>query len=127
MRYARNFSVATLSMLAMLPVAAAQQPVGPYRPASPTLSPYLYLTQPSNGIFPNYQAYVQPLQAQQQTNQVQQLQISQLQGQQQQEQQQQLRHILQPKVAPTGITASFNSLSHYYPVSNSNTKKGGKR
>jgi DNA-binding beta-propeller fold protein YncE len=115
----------SFALLPLLSVARADQKVPSYRPATPTLSPYLYLTQPTNGIFPNYQAYVQPLEAQQQANQVQQIQISQLQQGQQKLQQQQL---YQPgKVAPTGVNAGFNSLSHFYPVASPPRGKSGKR
>src|SRR5262245_58827307 len=76
-------SVAIVFMLACIGTASAQQSVGSYRPASPTLSPYLYLTRPQQGPFPNYQTFVQPLQSQYQTNQAAQQQIIQLQKQQQ--------------------------------------------
>src|SRR5262245_60119038 len=98
MKYAIRASL----MLAWLSIAAAahaQQQVPSYSPARPTLSPYLYLTRPDVGPFPNYQTFVQPLKNQIQTNQVQQQQIQLLQQSQQQLQQQQYGAA---NVAPTG-------------------------
>ena len=102
----------TLALLSPAAFAHGQQQVPSYSPSRPTLSPYLYLTRPQEGPFPNYQTFVQPLKNQIQTNQTQQLQIQQLQQSQQQLQQQQYGAA---NVAPTGIGAGYNTLSHYYP------------
>jgi len=87
-----------------------------YRPASPTLSPYLYLTRPNAGPFPNYQTFVQPLEAQRQTNQIAQQQIIQLQQNQQQIQQTQQQQFALT-LSPTGVGSTFNNVSHYYASS----------
>jgi len=105
-------NVAAIFVLALLARSAlGQQQMPSYRPSSPTLSPYLYLTRPNNSPFPNYQSFVQPLQAQRQTNNQQQNQIIQLQQGQQQLQEDQFKPAA---VAPTGVGSTFNSLSHFY-------------
>jgi hypothetical protein len=108
---------------------AAQQAVQSYQPSRPALSPYLYLTRPNVGPFPNYQAFVQPTQNQLQINQVQQSQVTQLQQNQQQLQQtqQKLQQLGPAQMAPTGTGSSFNSLSHFYSSSPSPTGGRGKQ
>jgi len=104
----------------------AQQAVQSYQPSRPALSPYLYLTRPNVGPFPNYQAFVQPTQNQLQLNQLQQSQVTQLQQNQQQLQQSQekLQQLSPAQMAPTGTGSSFNSLSHFY--SSSPSAAGGR-
>ena len=110
----RIFAAAVmLLVLGVALTARAQQSVPSYRPSSPTLSPYLYLTRPQSGPFPNYQTFVQPLQNQYQTNQMAQQQIIQLQKQQQDLQLTQQQQFA-PNLAPTGIGSTYNSLSHFY-------------
>ncbi len=125
-----SLTVALLSsaLLSMQSVVHAQQ-VPSYQPSRPTLSPYLYLTRPNAGPFPNYQTFVQPAQNQQQFNQIQRTQISQLQQNQQQLQQQQLQlQQLGPSgMAPTGVGSSYNSLSHFYPTASTSAAGGGGR
>jgi hypothetical protein len=101
-------------------VASAQQKVPSYQSAKPTLSPYLYLTRPQIGFFPNYQTFVQPTYQQTRTNQIQQTQITNL--NQQTEQLQKEQKSLQNKpaaVAPTGHASIYGSTSHYYSTGSS--------
>jgi len=120
------FAVSLLAGAIFPGLARAQQPVGSYQPARPTLSPYLYLTRPNAGPFPNYQTFVQPLKAQQQTNQQSQNQIGQLQQGQVQLQQDQ-KQIVPAQVSPTGVGSTFNSLSHFYPTATApGTRSRGK-
>jgi hypothetical protein len=106
-------AVCLLSMLSARVEVQAQQQVPSYRPNSPTLSPYLYLTRPNAGPFPNYQTFVQPLESQRTSNQIAQQQIIQLQQSQQQLQQSQQQEFA-PTLAPTGVGATYNNTSHYY-------------
>jgi hypothetical protein len=121
------FAVSVFAGAIIPGVASAQQAVGSYQPSRPTLSPYLYLTRPNAGPFPNYQTFVQPLKAQQQANQESQYQISQLQqGQVQLTQEQKINAPAQ--VSPTGVGSTFNSLSHYYPTTAApGNRSGGTR
>jgi hypothetical protein len=111
----------TLALLSALSTVQAQSQVGSYQPSRPTLSPYLYLTRPQAGPFPNYQTFVEPARNQQQFNQAQQTQVTQLQTQVQQQQQQQelqqqkLKQIGAAVMTPTGVGSVNNNLSHYYP------------
>src|SRR5215813_11638973 len=90
-----------LIVLALLSASVmAQQQMPSYRPSTPTLSPYLYLTRPNSGPFPNYQTFVQPLENQRQTNMIQNRQINQL---QQTTQQLQDEQYAPSTAAPTGI------------------------
>jgi hypothetical protein len=121
------FAVALVAGAVFAREASAQQAVGSYQSSRPTLSPYLYLTRPNAGPFPNYQTFVQPLKAQQQTNQESQYQIGQLQQGQTQLQQEQ-KQVVPAQVSPTGVGSTFNSLSHYYPTTTgSATRSGGQR
>ena len=121
-----------LACLSIAGAVRAQQQMPSYQPSRPALSPYLYLTRPDFGPFPNYQTYVEPYKNQQQANLIQQTQITQLQqGQQQQQQQLQQtqpeQQFAPANVAPTGVSAATNgNLSHYYPSSNSAGAKGGR-
>jgi hypothetical protein len=125
LRFTTIFGVA-LVLLATPERGSAQQAVQSYQPSRPALSPYLYLTRPNVGPFPNYQAFVQPTQNQLQVNQLQQSQVTQLQQNQQQLQQAQekLRQSGPAQMAPTGTGSSFNSLSHFY--SSSPSAPGGR-
>jgi hypothetical protein len=98
----------------------AQRRVTPYQPATPTTSPYLYLTLPETGALPNYQAFVEPLQNQQRINVSHQAEIGRL-------NQEQLDYGPATGVAPTGTASVYNNLSHYYPGSNpsSGTQRPG--
>src|SRR5271169_656080 len=95
-KYLTLLTVGMLAMLAARSDVQAQQQVPSYRPNSPTLSPYLYLTRPNAGPFPNYQTFVQPLENQRTTNQMAQQQLIQL-----QQNQQQLQQTQQQEFAPT--------------------------
>jgi len=114
-------AICMLATLAEAHFAKAQQAVPSYRPNTPTLSPYLYLTRPNAGPFPNYQTFVQPLENQRTTNQIAQQQIIQLQQNQKQLQQTQLQQFA-PTLAPTGVGGTFDSLSHFYPASSATRK-----
>jgi hypothetical protein len=120
-----------VAVLSTCLVAQAQRPVGTYMPAKPTISPYLYLTKPNAGPLPNYQTFVEPIRNQTQVNNAQQLNIDtlqqtqtqqtqqiQLQATQQTQQDQALQKqqmkITPASVAPTGIGAGYNNMSHYY-------------
>jgi hypothetical protein len=117
-----------LSGLSIAGEVQAQQQVPSYQPTKPTLSPYLYLTRPDFGPFPNYQTYVEPYKNQQQFNLNQQTQITQLQqGQQQQQQQSQQSQFAPAQVAPTGVSATTGNLSHYYPSLNLAGARGASR
>jgi hypothetical protein len=113
----RNTITSAFLSLTLLAVLAgesrAQQSVSSYHPATPTLSPYLQLFRPNPGPLPNYQAFVQPLQNQQQTNLMQQTQITQLQQNQQDLQQQ---YATPAAATQTGVGGVYNSLSHFYPM-----------
>jgi hypothetical protein len=114
MRNTIILAVLSLTLLAALAgESRAQQSVPSYRPATPTLSPYLQLFRPNPGPLPNYQSFVQPLQNQQQTNLMQQTQITQLQQSQQELQQQ---YSTPAAATQTGVGGIYNSLSHYYPM-----------
>lgn len=102
--------------------ASAQHKAPSYQPAKPTLSPYLFLTRPQVGFFPNYHTFVEPYRAQTQINQIQQTQISGLNKQQQQMQQQMVRPAA---VAPTGHSSVYGNMSHYY--SSNPAGSGGNR
>lgn len=103
--------------------AFAQERKPSYQPAKPTLSPYLYLTRPQAGFFPNYHTFVEPLRTQTQINQIQQTQIS---GLDKQLQQQKKSTLTRPtSVAPTGHSSVYGSHSHYY--SSSPNSVGGNR
>ena len=121
--------VMALVLLAAPERGGAQQAVQSYQPSRPALSPYLYLTRPNVGPFPNYQAFVQPTQNQLQINQLQQSQVTQLQQNQQQLQQAQekLQQLGPAQMAPTGTGSSFNSLSHFYSSSPSAAGGRGKQ
>lgn len=129
MRYNILTPILVVALLSCGAVAHAQRPVSSYTPSRPTLSPYLYLTRQQNGPFPNYQTFVQPAQQQQQINRTQQANIDDIQmtqqnqqlqlqqGSQPTQQQQQAPQgmkIVPSSVAPTGVGASYNNLSHYY-------------
>lgn len=82
-----------------------------YQPARPTVSPYLNLFRPNNGVIPNYQSLVRPMLQQQAINQQQQLfneqqsqSLQQLQLNMQGMQQQQASGSLVP---PTGKSSWF--------------------
>ena len=94
--------------------AAAQTQVPRYRPARPTVSPYMNLFRENRGPLPNYHTYVRPMLQQRSTNYQQQFATQQLQ-QQVQALQQQGRQYGPAQVAPTGIGATFMNRSHYYP------------
>jgi hypothetical protein len=107
----RHAVVFVLALLAVVDRAHAQRQVAPYQASQPALSPYMYLTMPDLGPFPNYQAFVEPLQNQRQTNFNQQSAINRLQ-----------RDVKQPQtiyeagdVAATGTGATYHNHSHYYP------------
>ena len=132
LRFTTIFGVLVVMALVLLAAperGGAQQAVQSYQPSRPALSPYLYLTRPNVGPFPNYQAFVQPTQNQLQINQVQQSQVTQLQQNQQQLQQtqQKLQQLGPAQMAPTGTGSSFNSLSHYYSSSPSPAGGRGKQ
>jgi hypothetical protein len=112
-KYLTLLTVGMLAMLAARSDVQAQQQVPSYRPNSPTLSPYLYLTRPNAGPFPNYQTFVQPLENQRTTNQMAQQQLIQLQQNQQQLEQTQQQEFA-PTLAPTGVGSVYNNTSHYY-------------
>jgi hypothetical protein len=111
------FIAALPTVLLLFATESQAQQSSTYQPSRPTLSPYLYLTRPNSGPFPNYQAFVQPTKNQQQFNQAQQTQVTELQSQVQQQQQQMGQQKYGPAVmAPTGVGGgAYNSLSHYYP------------
>ena len=121
--------VMALVLLAAPERGGGQQPVPSYQPSRPALSPYLYLTRPNVGPFPNYQAFVQPTQNQLQINQLQQTQVTQLQQNQQQLQdaQEKLQKMGPAQMASTGTGSSFNSLSHFYSSSPSAAGGRGKQ
>lgn len=93
--------------------AAAQRGQGAqYRPAQPTMSPYIGLLQTNVGPIPNYFSLVRPRQEQrafnrqlQATTRVQSLQIQQLSSGTPQ----------QPSAPQTGKAAGFMQHLHYYP------------
>jgi len=132
LRFTTNFDVLVVMALVLLALperGGAQQAIQSYQPSRPALSPYLYLTRPNVGPFPNYQAFVQPTQNQLQINQLQQSQVTQLQQNQQQLQQSQekLQQLGPAQMAPTGTGSSFNSLSHFYSSSPSAAGGRGKQ
>jgi hypothetical protein len=132
LRFTTNFGVLVVMALVLLAAperAGAQQAVQSYQSSRPALSPYLYLTRPNVGPFPNYQAFVQTTQNQLQINQIQQSQVTTLQQNQQQLQQSQekLQQLGPAQMAPTGTGSSYNSLSHYYSVSPSASGGRGKQ
>ncbi|MCC7087136.1 MAG: hypothetical protein IT427_19210 [Pirellulales bacterium] len=110
----KNRCIGLLVMLSILITGKAlfaQQKAPSYRSAKPTLSPYLFLTRPQVGFFPNYHTFVEPYRNQTQINQIQQTQISNL------NQEVQQQNTLQNKpaaVAPTGHSSVYGNLSHYY-------------
>ena len=92
-----------------------------YQPSRPTVSPYLYLSQPETNGMPSYYAFVRPYQRQSQVNQSQQ---GQLQTQQTEikslDNQFQLRQTATP---PTGSNSTFMNYSHYFPSAGGNSAK----
>ena len=113
-----------LVVLAFGTEANAQQRKPSYQPAKPTLSPYLFLTRPQVGYFPNYHTFVEPMRNQTRVNQIQQTQITGL-NQQVQEQQQLQKSLQRPAAAaPTGHGSVYGNVSHYY---SSGPASGGNR
>ena len=108
--------VATCLLICGLQAASAQQPrrsYTPYRPSTPTISPYLDLFRRNTGDLPNYHTFVRPkLQTraafQQQAGQFRSLQ-RQLGGLQRQ-----FSSLENPHVSPTGIGGGFMNFSHFY-------------
>lgn len=94
-------------------IATAQRPSdGQYRPARPTLSPYMGLLQTNTGPIPNYFSLVRPMMQQQsfnrqlsQATRAQSIQIQSLSTQGSQAQ----------PTSQTGNASGFQQYLHYYP------------
>lgn len=122
---ALGFFVA-MGLVLLAQSAEAQQRMPPFQPSKPALSPYLYLTRPQFGYFPNYQTFVEPYRIQERTNNINQTQINRL-NREVQQQQTTLRQQLAP-VAPTGTASVYGHTSHYYSSSpTGGSRQGGGR
>jgi hypothetical protein len=111
------------------PPAAAQGITGGYRPATPTLSPWLNLYQRSTGPLDPYHQWVRPelnlretLQQQDLANQRQAVDIAAV-G----HQVTQLEQDRAAPIRPTGTGSGFMSLSHYYPAAGQGAARTGAR
>jgi hypothetical protein len=114
--------VFTVALLSFLADSAAGQGIGgprpgqsgpsSYSPSRPTVSPYLNLFRRGANSTTNYHTLVRPQLQQYSANQQQSANIGALQQSVQAMQAQ--RPLSVPLVAPTGIGARFNDLSHFY-------------
>lgn len=127
----RKLIAAMLAMVVMhqcANFAEAQQKTPSYQSPKPTLSPYLYLTRPQIGFFPNYHTFVEPTYNQTRVNQIQQTQITGLNQQTEQLQKDQKSLMYKPaNVAPTGHASIYGSTSHYYSTGSGAAGGGGGR
>lgn len=99
---------AFLGVLACGAAASGQQGIPAYRPARPSVSPYLYLTQPDVGQLPNYYAFVRPLREQMETNRIERENMTEF--------EQRLRSQQQAaEGTATGVGATYLDYGHFYP------------
>ena len=110
----------TLTLLLISSASAwGQRPARPSRYESaygPTLSPYLQLSRPPNGILNNYHNFVRPRVQLRSTLQRQKQQISRLKRNVSRNTRATSR-VRSSGVAPTGAHSSYDNYSHYYPGS----------
>ena len=86
--------------------ATAQSRSRTYRPATPTMSPYLGLLRRDSGALPNYYTFVRPQQELQATVRQQDANIGNLQNR--------LQRVETTPVAPTGVSGGFMNYSNFY-------------
>ncbi|HTQ39628.1 MAG TPA: hypothetical protein VMJ32_11400 [Pirellulales bacterium] len=113
MKYLAGFCVFALTVLTLSNAAQAQQPFSNVQ-SSPTVSPYLNLTNRGNGGLANYQTLVQPFLQQQQTNIQQQQQIQGLQKQQQATLTGPESRGISNTIRGTGHVTAYMDYLHYY-------------
>ena len=95
--------------------SASAQYAPRYRPARPTLSPYLNLFRSDAGLLDNYNTFVRPQQQLRETLRRQDL-MSQRQGAALNALGQRVTQQQDPALRPTGHQSSFMNYSHYYNV-----------
>ena len=96
--------------------ASAQDPYTPYRPATPTISPWLNMFRRDPGPLDNYHTFVQPRIQAQQTLRQQEAAIQRNQAAigSVNEQLTQIEAQRETSIRPTGSASTFMNYSHYY-------------